>query len=334
MTIEVNWTDIGDLDKLVKKTWTTAEPHLWFKLDNPPTTKRIVGNHGLILVDNKPRFDTRRKPPAFNDLLQSFSEDDRFNFNKIKNVEIMALIRKVDMHLPKDYIMIAINVAPLYKYHSLILPYPKECKPQIFDEFNLRILMDFAMKCTDPNMLILGNSLLAHATVNHIHYHLLYPAFPPPCTYAHGELYISSCRKLSGYFFPGFLFVVTDKNLDRVKYDLVMVIEVLLIRDIPHNIVFCKREDKATLVLVFPRKSTINTQKSQGMPSEHKVPFFVAASELAGIIPVTEGFEDLTESDCISIIKESMLDDATFQALARHVHVMIGVLQVRNQDPV
>ena len=334
MTVEVNWSDIGDLDKLIKETWTVAKPHLWFELDNPPPTLRIVGMHGLVLVDNKPRFETRRKPPPFNHLLQEFSEDGGFNFNKIEKEEIMVFIRKVDMHLPKNYLTIAINVSPLYKYHSLILPYPQECKAQIFDEFNLRILMDFAMKCTDQNMLILGNSLLAHASVNHIHYHLLYPAFTPACTLARGDLYVSSCRLLRGYFFPGFLFVVTDENLNRVKYDLVMIIEVLQLRDIPHNIVFCKRADKATLVLVFPRKSTVNTQKSQGMPNEHKIPFFLAASELSGIIPVTEGFGDLTESDCLRIMKESMLDEATFKALIRHVKVMVSMLECRNQDPV
>ena len=333
MTVEVNWPDIGDLDKLIKETWEAAEPHLWFKLTHPPRTLRVRGIHSLVLVDNKPRFDTRRRPPPFKDLVQAFSEEG-FNFNKIKKEEIMLYIHNVALHLPTNDITMAINVSPLFKYHSLILPYPLECKGQVFDEFNLRIIIDFAMKCTDQAMVILGNSLLAHASVNHIHYHLLYPTFVPSCTLASGELFISSCRLLVDYFFPGFLFVVTETNLSQVKYDLVLLIEVLQMRDIPHNLVFCKRVDKATLVLVFPRKSTIHTQKSQGMPGEHKVPFFVAAAELAGIIPVTEGFEDLTESDCLAIMKESMLDDKIQEEILRGVKVRIGSLETENRSPI
>ena len=193
------------------------------------------------------------------------------------------------------------------------------------DEYCLRIILDFLMKSTDLNTIIIANSLLAHASVNHLHFHLLYPEFTAACTNAKGgHAFKSSLRELVGYFFPGIIILVTEENLERVKYDLAMVIEVLIVRGIAHNIVFCKRDDKTSLVLVFLRKSTLHMQKSEGMPSEHKVPFFVAGCELAGIIPVVSGFEELTESDCVSLMQESKLDDKTYKETIEHIRNMVG----------
>ena len=235
-----------------------------------------------------------------------------------------CLISKLDMHPPKDHLEIIINVSPIYKYHSLIVPYPLQCMPQIMDEYCLRIILDFLMKSSDLNMLIIANSLLAHASVNHLHFHLLYPEFRAACTRAkEGHVLKSSLRELVGYFFPGMIILVTEDNLERVKHDLVMVLEVLLEREIAHNIVFCKRDDKTSLVLVFLRKSTLHMQKSQGMPSEHRVPFFVAGCDLAGIIPVVSGFEDLTEGDCTSLIQESKLDDRTYEETIDQIRNMV-----------
>ena len=170
------------------------------------------------------------------------------------------------------------------------------------------------MKSSDLNMLIIANSLLAHASVNHLHFHLLYPEFRAAIAIAKEshvlKIYL---RELVGYFFPAMIILVTEDNLERIKHDLVMVLEVLLGREIAHNIVFCKRDDKTSLVLVFLRKSTLHMQKSRGMPSEHRVPFFVAGCELAGILPVVSGFENLTEGDCMSLIQESKLDDRTYE---------------------
>ncbi|KAI6660193.1 GDP-D-glucose phosphorylase 1-like isoform X2 [Oopsacas minuta] len=322
MTVELKWADIEDFDKIIKDLWTKSEYLIWLDL-NTIRSRTLIGNYSIVLVDNKGRFETRRKPPTFIKLTQEFSEDG-FNFNKIQSKERMLTISHLDMQIPKDNLEIVINVSPIFKYHSLIIPYPLENKPQIMDQFSLRIILDIAMKSADPNMVIIGNSLLAHATVNHLHFHLLYPEFSPACSRAEGDHpFISTCRELIGYFFQGFLMVVTNDNVNAVKSDLVMIIEVLIQKDIPHNIVFCKRHDKATLVLVFPRNSTVHMQKSHGKPCEHKVPFFVAACELAGIIPVTDGFDDLTESDCVSIVKESMLDDIIYKEIIQDIKIII-----------
>ena len=326
MTLKLNWTEIENIDKIVRERWIETESQLWYNLDSIHT-RTIKGSFNLVLIDNKPRFDARRKPPAFKKLTQPFSEEG-FNFNKVKTEEKMLQISKLNKHLLKDNLEIIINVSPILRYHSLIVPYPLQCMPQIMDEYSLRIILDFLMKSSDLNVIIIGNSLLAHASVNHLHFHLLYPEFRAACTRAKGgDTFKASLRELVGYFFPGIIILVTEENLEEVKHDLVMVIEVLILRGIAHNIVFCKRDENTSLVLVFPRKSTLHMQKSQGMPSEHKVPFFVAACELAGIIPVVSGFEDLTECDCVSLMQECKLDDATYEETIEHIKSMVWMLQ-------
>ena len=154
MTLELNWKEIEDLDKIVKERWIKSESQLWYNLDSIHT-RTIVGFFNFVLVDNKPRFDTRRKPPAFKKLTQCFSEEG-FNFNKVKTEEKMLHISKLDMHPPKDHLEIIINVSPIFKYHSLIVPYPLQCMPQIMDEYCLRI--SDLLLVTDFEMSILANN--------------------------------------------------------------------------------------------------------------------------------------------------------------------------------
>ena len=317
--MELRFGENTEFDRLIKDLWKEKEVFLWYKIE-APNFKEIFGNYGLILTYNKDRFERRRRPPPYKGLLQPFNPEG-FHFNKLKPEEIILRLIFPFIKSPQDHLVIAINVSPIFRYHSLLIPYPLECKPQVFDSTSIRMMLHLSFQISEANFIILGNSLLAHATVNHLHFHLLYPDFLPPSCKARGEKLTQTCMLLKEYFFPGFLFEVTMESIEKVSDHLTRLIDVLIEKNIPHNIVVCSRSNSTRLVLVFPRKPTLGKCESEaGLQTP---PFFLASGELAGIIVLSHGIDVMNEKDCVEVMNQSMLDENTFFELVEIIRSIL-----------
>lgn len=74
----------------------------------------------------------------------------------------------------ENSITFLINNSPLTKYHSLICPNVTENLPQILTLNSIRFATDVIMGINDRNYRIGFNSLGAFASVNHLHFHLIW----------------------------------------------------------------------------------------------------------------------------------------------------------------
>ena len=70
--------------------------------------------------------------------------------------------------------LLAINASPLSIGHSLLIPSPKTCLPQILNFDAIKMSIELLLLIEDKNFLIIYNGLMAHASVNHLHLQTLF----------------------------------------------------------------------------------------------------------------------------------------------------------------
>ena len=70
--------------------------------------------------------------------------------------------------------LLAINASPLSAGHALLVPSMDKCLPQVLTAETVRMAMELLLLVADKRALIIYNSLLAHASVNHLHCQILF----------------------------------------------------------------------------------------------------------------------------------------------------------------
>ncbi|KJH53610.1 hypothetical protein DICVIV_00038 [Dictyocaulus viviparus] len=137
--------------------------------------KLLDGQYNLSMQLNVERGVLRRKPMRFKDIKEPFNQF-RWNFTKLHENEILLYLRCKDHPITQDALdrhVIAVNASPLERDHSLIIPSMNKCLPQILTPTAIRIATDVMLLTTDHSVNVLFNSLLGHASVNHLHLHFL-----------------------------------------------------------------------------------------------------------------------------------------------------------------
>ncbi|XP_015121873.1 GDP-D-glucose phosphorylase 1 [Diachasma alloeum] len=156
-------------DELIVKKWTEAEENnvLRYKL-NINNCKRVDGNYGFLAQLNFDRAKNRRQPEHIQSMKMPFNPD-RFNFTKINNREIFF-----DVGVGDGNNVVAANVSPMEFGHCVVLPHRLECLPQVATESSLLKITELLLLSKSPHLRAVFNSLCAHASVNHLHWHLYY----------------------------------------------------------------------------------------------------------------------------------------------------------------
>lgn len=136
------------------------------------TDSKLVGSQFKFLVQlNSDRTTKRRQPQQIPTLNPAF-DANAFNFNKVMPEEVLLRITSGDDSF--SVVSCLVNNSPLTKYHSLLCPDVTANQPQILTlaavAFSVRLLQSFA----DNKYKIGYNSPGAHASVNHLHMHLIY----------------------------------------------------------------------------------------------------------------------------------------------------------------
>ncbi|OAD55800.1 GDP-D-glucose phosphorylase 1, partial [Eufriesea mexicana] len=116
---------------------------------------------------NIDRGQKRRSPENIISMNQPFNENN-FNFTKLKPGEQI-----IDLNKDEDDI-IAVNVSPLEYCHSLLLPQRDKQLPQAITKYSLFKAIELFSLSSSLYLRVVFNSLCAHASVNHLHWHLYY----------------------------------------------------------------------------------------------------------------------------------------------------------------
>lgn len=91
-------------------------------------------------------------------------------------------------HSPEG--LVSINASPLSVGHSLLIPSPQKCLPQILCFEAIKMSIELLLLIEDDNFLIIYNGLMAHASVNHLHLQTLFW----PCKSGILEKSVKVCR--------------------------------------------------------------------------------------------------------------------------------------------
>ncbi|XP_022121095.2 GDP-D-glucose phosphorylase 1 [Pieris rapae] len=269
--------------------------------------EKLAGNYVLKL--NHDRSVKRRQPEHMTDICQPFDEN-KFNFSKVSSEEVLYKFWNKDA---TNIHAIVVNVSPINYYHSLLCPSIYQMLPQVVTLDSLKLVLYIHSLSQDCDLRIAYNSLCALASVNHLHYHLLFEKQKLPIEYANcihikGPLWL-----MENYPIPGFCF---DGNAKNAAEDIFKLIQYFLANSIAHNIFITKgccfnNGDDVTRVFVFARKSTAGAKQLSA--------FNVAALELGGYFAVysDEDFEKLEVHDLDRELAKWKLDN--FDQLCKEV---------------
>ncbi|XP_028679508.2 GDP-D-glucose phosphorylase 1 [Erpetoichthys calabaricus] len=319
---------LSRFDKILRSKWQEKMERGFFKYHLGELQTRILpGSRHFVAQLNIQRGALRRKPQEIQSIKQVF-DPSQFNFNKIKSGEILFEIQR-EGHCRRcdfdyngvicDKILFVINVSPLEFCHSLIVPYPELCLPQILTMDAIRIGIESVLLSSDPGFRVGFNSLGAFASVNHLHLH---------CYYLNHRLLLEGTPAVplsphhNFYFLPdfppGFLFYTDGDDLERLVDRIWKITQVFVEKDIAHNMFItrgCQPDHhrcdtflvrSGIRIVLWPRMSCFGAKEESA--------FNVALCELAGHLPFKnrKDFESTTEETVIQIIKKYLLPENQF----------------------
>ncbi|XP_064404006.1 GDP-D-glucose phosphorylase 1-like isoform X2 [Halichondria panicea] len=254
------WTKecYSEFDTLLCSQWDRAVADGVFRYSLDEVVTRLVpGRYGFIAQRNPKRFSHRRKPDEVKSICQPFNRE-LFNFNKVKRSEILLELKREGGvgH------WLLVNVSPIDYGHVLLVPQPQDCLPQIMTQDSIQLCLDVMAMSGHSGLIMVANSLLAYASVNHLHYHFMYTAQPLLAATVTGRPLTRSCFELVDHPIPGFGF-----QLDTPTYtcaeNIFKVVSILIDANIPHNLVMLRgvpfnqgssTADCVVRALLIPRK--------------------------------------------------------------------------------
>ncbi|XP_063366217.1 GDP-D-glucose phosphorylase 1 [Cydia amplana] len=312
---EITNVDSSRFKQLLKTKWDEIhdQPDV-FRYKVNKMRERIVDNRYILLL-NPDRGYKRREPEFINSIHKPYNPDE-FNFNKTSTKEHLFTMHEensTDTHL------FLVNVSPISRYHSLLCPSVNKCLPQVVTEDSIRLALDVKFLAQDRDLKIGFNSLCAFASVNHLHYHLMYEqntlhVATDKCTHLTGPLYIIN------NVVPAFCFQVKKETKTQAVKHIFRLAEYLVSKSIGHNILVtdgepvvpgcnnvvpeCKnvvprsndmvpgyKDSEVVRVLVTPRLSTAGIKMLTS--------FNVAVLELSGWFPMynPDNFDTFSAAD-------------------------------------
>ncbi|VDD92760.1 unnamed protein product [Enterobius vermicularis] len=331
----------GKLKDLLMARWEAAKAMKAFKYDLNCMYKFLPGDFNLSIQLNVERGELRRKPQRFHAVCEPFHEK-KWNFTKLEQNEIMMYLRCRDKPCssdPLDQHVLAINNSPLERGHSLVIPSINRRQPQVMTETGVRMATDMMLLVDDDTFHILFNSLLAQASVNHLHLHALFWPYDSDlinrkCEEVAEDMYII---KRPDWFIHTIVFQLTSPEMfDDFVRKITQTLDYLSEAQIAHNVVFSRAQPLRTsgdvwsedteqklpqyvTAYIMPRNSVVGAKPAAN--------FNPAALELCGCLTAYtfRFFETATEESALRVIdEEATLPDVQFEKICKKI---IDVLQ-------
>lgn len=253
---------------------------------------------------NPDRGLNRRIPESIVSMSQPFTPIS-FNFTKLSQQEILLDIGNGDAN---D--IIAINASPLEQFHCLLLTERLKCLPQVMTEYSLRKAVELCLLSNSWSLRILFNSLCAHASVNHLHWHLYYLYNEMLLEYIDVRSYMSSIYLLVDYPAKGLCMKLSSfGNIRDFVSQTFLVVNYLQSHQIAHNICITRAKSRPNdelyndiRIYIWARRSLIGVKST--------IAFIPGVCELFGHLSIGDEniYNNLKEDDVINV-----LDDITHE---------------------
>jgi len=285
-----------NFDQRLLTTWHCLAEEGSFRYLLGSGRERVLSGQFSFLAQYQPnRAKMRRTPQAMHSLTQQ-PDPAKFNFTKVDELkELVFELKNLDEKQEHGRNILLINVSPIDQGHCLLVPNVEALLPQQVTEAAALAALHLLCLSTSPDIRIGFNSLCAHASVNHMHWHVYYQA--------HRAAVLGlTLRSLAGpiytwekdqYPAQGWCLLVPSCNsrtLAIVARHLCKLTSWLVEKEVAHNVFLCPgQENKSARVLVWPRESVLGA-KDPGA-------FAMAVCELSGQVLVYEETEynSLTE---------------------------------------
>ncbi|CAH8449440.1 unnamed protein product [Dicrocoelium dendriticum] len=280
----------------------------------------VVQDHPIrpVILVVPERYELRRAPWAASTLNDSPSG---FHFSNVKPEEIL-------LHLTSDpYLepsVLLVNVSPFTFLHCLFVPQPSRLFNQRLRKTAIRSAVECFLLSDDLHLCMGFNSLLAHASVNHLHFHIWQS--PEPLFAMTGsvqpKLNISDYQELVDHPVPNFVAQLNNlSDLDEFINILWRLVDACHSEDIAHNLVMVRavRTDATLRAVLWPRRSVYEV-KAVGSDSNAST-LSVAVAELSGmfVVKTDEMAQRMVPAEISAVLQAERVTDDVLQRLTNRL---------------
>ena len=136
--------------------------------------RNLEGHLGLVLNFSPEHFRGKRKAAWSKETkVVRPADPEAFNFTKIKEGELISILEVLTCSKSWSISVLAC-ASPLLVGHSLFVPDLSQCLPQCLTPELVLCGLQLLQQSARPDFRVVFNSLLAHASVNHFHFHGLF----------------------------------------------------------------------------------------------------------------------------------------------------------------
>jgi len=299
-----------NLDQRLLNTWHCLAEEGSFRYLLGNGRQRVLPGQFSFLAQYQPeRAKMRRTPQAMHSLTQQ-PDPEKFNFTKVDELkELVFVLKNLDeTELNHGRNVLLINVSPIDNGHCLLVPNVEAILPQQVTEAAALAALHLLCLSTSPDIRIGFNSLCAHASVNHMHWHVYYQAHRAAVLGLNLKSLAGPLHTWGKDQYPGqgWCFLVPTRNskaLSAVAQHLSKLTTLLVEKEVAHNVFLCPgQENQPARIVVWPRESVLGA-KDPGA-------FAMAVCELSGQVLVYEEteYESLTE-DIVTAAQISATED-------------------------
>lgn len=297
--------DDTDLDNLIRSRWQHFMDKGHFRYNfGVPESRLVSGQFGYVAQYNPHRATTRRAPESMKSVNQPFDEA-KFNFTKVCQEKEVVFQCNSDVAI--------INVSPIEYGHCLYIPDMNAQLPQVLTLNAIQSALKLVLSSGRTDFKVAFNSLCAHASVNHLHWHFYYlqKPFVSPLETAKSFKLTGDLYQLSSYPAIGFAFQLTNVDqIQDVAQNVFKLANFLVQQNVAHNVFITRgqsfdedvQQHKAIRFFVWARQSIVGS-KDPGA-------FVTAVCELSGqiLIYTRDIYERITEKDIVEAHTKTCLD--------------------------
>ncbi|XP_029160066.1 GDP-D-glucose phosphorylase 1 [Nylanderia fulva] len=289
-------------DNILQQTWKQAEKAKAFRYTlNIRSNKSLKGRYRFLVQLNPERAECRRVPESITSMLQSF-DSTRFNFTNLTQQEILFDIGDGDTN---D--IVAINASPLEEGHCLVLLERLKCLPQVMTEYSLRKVVELCLLSSSWSLRATFNSLCAHASVNHLHWHLYYLKYEMLLEYIDIYNYTSNVYLLINYPAKGFCLKLSSfKSMQDFVSQTFLIVNYLQLHQVAHNVYITRAKSRSNddsyndlRIYIWVRKHSTGVRDTTA--------FLPAVCEFFGHFSIRdeEVYNNLTEDKVKNVINDT-----------------------------
>lgn len=328
--------ELSKFDKELQEYWDAALEAGSFAYKLHHVEGRIVpGRYGVFVQLNEMRFNKRRKPELINSISQTFNPD-KFNFTKVHRKEVLFALcpkhfpRKSTLDDDDEQHLLLINVSPMEYGHCLLIPSVLSCLPQVLTEEALVLALETSMLSNHRGFHVGFNSLCAHASVNHLHFHTWYSEHPSYLETAGVSLVCENVYEVNDYPTTTFVFeLAPETDVGFLARTIHKVSSYFIQEEVAHNLHIIRGtrcrpsvqmngltqvdSDECSVLRVYlwPRNPVHGAKELSSYESEKRP---IAVYEFAGSLAVEtrKTFDSFTEENFVEYMARATLPEQEF----------------------